>query len=384
MKRLVNIITVCVSLAIFLAVLITFPLGCSKKKSELNEIKIGAVLPLSGSAGKYGESAKKGIDLAVKKINMDEGSNGRKIRIIYEDTQGIPQQGVAAIKKLITVDNVQVVIGAMASSVTLAIAPVVEKNEIVLISPASSNPNITHVGDYVFRNCVSDLYEGSSIAQVAAKDIQLHRVAILYINNDYGEGLKEVFMKEFKKLGGEIIAIEKFEPDATDYRSQLAKIKNTSPEGIFLVGYKEMILILRQLAELKMKCQILSTVMFDDPEIIEKTGGAAERVVFSTWRLDKSRKETQEFLKAFHTEYGTEPGTFASESYDALTIVNSAIRKNGYSAVKIKDALYSIKDFPGVSGDTSFDANGDVEKALVIGIVKNGKFEEFKPYQLER
>ena len=173
-------------------------------------------------------------------------------------------------------------------------------------------------------------------------------------------------MKEFKKLGGEIIAIEKFEPDATDYRSQLAKIKNTSPEGIFLVGYKEMILILRQLAELKMKCQILSTVMFDDPEIIEKTGGAAERVVFSTWRLDKSRKETQEFLKAFHTEYGTEPGIFASESYDALTIVNSAMRKNGYSAVKIKDALYSIKDFPGVSGDTSFDANGDVEKALVL------------------
>ena len=151
--------------------------SCSKKDEK--EIKIGAVLPLSGSAGKYGESAKKGIDLAVKKINMDEGSNGRKIRIIYEDTQGIPQQGVAAIKKLITVDNVQVVIGAMASSVTLAIAPVVEKNEIVLISPASSNPNITHVGDYVFRNCVSDLYEGSSIAQVAAKDIQLHRVAIL-------------------------------------------------------------------------------------------------------------------------------------------------------------------------------------------------------------
>ena len=124
--------------------------------------------------------------------------------------------------------------------------------------------------------------------------------------------------------------------------------------------------------------------MFDDPEIIEKTGGAAEGVVFSTWRLDKFRKETQEFLKAFHTEYGTEPGTFAAESYDALTIVNSVIRKGAYSAVKIKDALYRIKDFPGVSGDISFDANGDVEKSLVIGIVKDSKFEEFKPSQIKR
>lgn len=370
-----------ISLAMLSVIMLStvFIFSCSKKNEQ--EIKIGAVLPLSGSAGKYGESAKKGIELAVKKINLDKGI---KIRVIYEDTQGLPQQGVAAIKKLIAVDNVQVVIGAMASSVTLAIAPVVEKNQIVLISPASSNPDITNAGDYVFRNCVSDSYEGASIAQVAARDLRLHRVAILYINNDYGEGLKKVFIKEFKQLGGDIIAIEKFEPDATDYRSQLAKIKNASPEGIFLVGYKEMILILRQLAELKMKYQILSTVMFDDPEIIEKTGGAAEGVVFSTWRLDKFRKETQEFLKAFHTEYGTEPGTFAAESYDALTIVNSVIRKGAYSAVKIKDALYRIKDFPGVSGDISFDANGDVEKSLVIGIVKDSKFEEFKPSQIKR
>lgn len=367
-----------ISLAILSVLMLAtvFVFSCSKKSEQ--EIKIGAVLPLSGSTGKYGENAKKGIDLAVKEINLNGGINGRKLLVIYEDTQGLPQQGVAAVRKLITIDKVPVIIGEMASSVTLAIAPVVEKNHVVLISPASSNPDITNAGDYVFRTCVSDLFEGSLIARVAANNLHLLKTAVLYINNDYGEGLKNVFINEFKKSGGEIVAVEKFEPDTTDFRSQLVKIKEVSPEGIFLVGYKEMILILRQFAELQMKCQILSTVMFDDPEIIEKTGGAAEGTVFTNWRLDKSRKETQAFLEAFNTEYGTEPGIFAPESYDALSIVALAIRRGGYSADKIKEIIYSIKDFPGVSGNMSFDQNGDVEKTLVIGTIKNGKFENFE------
>ncbi|MCK4825613.1 ABC transporter substrate-binding protein, partial [bacterium] len=297
--------------------------GCGKKEEDV--IKIGAILPLTGSQGKYGENAKKGIDLAVKEENSRNGVNGKKIRIIYEDSQSSPRQAVAAARKLIAVDHVPVIIGEMASSLTIAIAPVAEQNHVVLISPSSSNPDITHAGEYIFRNCVSDVQEGSYVVRVARDLLGLKKVAVLYINNDYGEGLKRIFVQEFEKSGHHVVTIEKFEPNATDFRSQLAKIKKSRPEGLFLVGHKEMILALRQFKELNLKYQIISTVMFDDPEILEKAGDAAEGTVFTTWRLDLKRKEAQEFLNSFKSEYGTEPGIFAPEAYDALKIVASAI-----------------------------------------------------------
>jgi branched-chain amino acid transport system substrate-binding protein len=369
MRKLVSVFLV---VALVATVLGFF--GCAKKAEE---IKIGAILPLTGSQGKYGENAKKGIDLAVKEENSRNGVNGKKIRIIYEDSQSSPRQAVAAARKLIAVDHVPVIIGEMASSLTIAIAPVAEQNHVVLISPSSSNPDITHAGEYIFRNCVSDVHEGSYVVRVARDLLGLKKVAVLYINNDYGEGLKRIFVQEFEKSGHHVVTTQKFEPNATDFRPQLAKIKKSRPEGLFLVGHKEMILALRQFKELNLKYQIISTVMFDDPEILEKAGDAAEGTVFTTWRLDLKRKEAQEFLNSFKSEYGTEPGIFAPEAYDALKIVASAIESGGYSADGIKNALYEIREYPGATGETSFDENGDVMKPLVLEVVRNGEFERF-------
>lgn len=359
--------------------ILLFASGCIDNDNvdeQLEKIKIGAVLPLTGGAAKYGENAKMGIDLAVDEINAAGGINGKEIEVIYEDGQATPQQTLSAFRKLTSVDNVPVVIGEMASSATLAIAPIAEENKVILISPASSNPSMTSSGDYVFRTALSDNYEGEEMAKVARQKLNLTNVSILYINNDYGVGLKDVFKKDFEEMGGKIVSIEVFDQDATDVRAQLAKINGVTPEAIYLVGYKEMIQILKQKKELGIETRVLSTIMFDDPEILEKTGDAAEGTIFTTWAEDPSggRVDLINFRQNFETKYNAEPESFAAESYDALKVVAAAIEKYGYDADAIKKGLYETQSYPGASGVISFDSNGDVVKSLSLKKVENGTF----------
>lgn len=350
-----------------------FPLSCKK---EPEEIKIGSVLPLTGDAAKYGASAKKAIDLAVQEINLAGGIKGSKIIVIYEDDQASPDKGVSAFQKLITVDKVPVVIGAMPSSVTLAMAPIAEKNKVVLFSPASSNPKVTEAGDYIFRNDVSDVFEGVKMAEEVWERLGLKKVAVLYINNDYGAGIKDVFIRRFEELGGKIVDVETFEQGATDFRTQLTKIKQSNPEASYIVGYKEQIQILKQYKELAIKAQILATIMLEDPEIIQKVGDAAEGAIYTYRAYDpqSGQKEVTEFVENFKTKYGIEPDNWAAQCYDALKIVVLAIKRGGYTSEGIKNSLYRIRDFPGVSGLTTFDENGDVIKPIILKTVKDGKF----------
>lgn len=243
MKKVFKLKSIIYGLIAILLIITAFSLGCAKKEKE---IKIGAILPLTGDAAKYGESAKRAIDLAVEEINSTGGIKGSKIKVIYEDDQALPEKGVSAIQKLITVDKVHVVIGAMPSSVTLAMAPIAEKNKVVLFSPASSNPKITEAGDYIFRNDVSDIFEGGKMADETWQRLKFRKAAVLYINNDYGVGIKDVFVYRFTVLGGEIVATENFEQGTTDFRTQLTKIKQGNPEAVYIVGYKEQIQILKQ------------------------------------------------------------------------------------------------------------------------------------------
>jgi len=259
----------------------------------------------------------------------------------------------------------------------------------VLISPASSNPDISKAGDYIFRDCVSDGYEAAYLAKVAADTLGLTSIAILYINNDYGTGVNRVFSHEFVTSGGRVIAAESFDVDATDFRTQLAKIKRAlssvsgasrEKSGLLLVGYKEMIPALNQMKEMGIRAQVISTVMFDDPEILQKAKTAAEGTIFTAWRLDMRRKEAKDFYEAFKKEYGEEPGVFAPEAYDALLLLTNAMKQNGYSSNAIKMGLYATKDYPGVSGITTFDANGDVVKPLVLMTVVNGMFQPLRQH----
>lgn len=362
---------------IFVLMLLAAALAGCVQPEKKTEIKIGSILPLTGGAGKYGEDAKSAIELAVEEKNAQGGINGSLVTIVFEDDQTNPTQTVSAFRKLITVDKVPVVIGAMTSSSALAVAPIAEQNRIVLLSPSASAPALTNAGDFIFRNEVSDAYGGVAQADRTWNKLGIKKVAIIYINNDYGVGVKDTFVQTFKTLGGEVVATESFEPDSQDFRTQLTRIKEKSPEAIFIVAYKESILILKQIKELGIKATLLSTPVFEDREILDKAGNASEGVIYvyyGGFNPQSSDETIKKFVDAFKSKYNREPGYYAALAYDATNIVLLAIEKGGTKSEDIKNALYQIKDFLGVTGKTTFDSNGDVTKPVILKMVKNGQF----------
>jgi branched-chain amino acid transport system substrate-binding protein len=360
--------------SLILILLGNFFLGCKK---EPKTIKIGAILPLTGSGAFWGENAKKGIDLAVEEINSKGGVKHKKLEVIYEDSQTLPKFAVSALRKLISAEKIQACIVDMVSSNVLAMAPVANENRVVIISPGASNPDITKAGPYVFRNWPSDALQGVIGAKFAYNELGWRKVAILYIKNAYGEGLKDVFTKHFQEMGGEIIIAETFEQGASDFRSQISKLKELGKkvDGIYLLAYPaEHPIILKQIREAGIPHNILATETFDDPAIVEKAKRAAEGVIFSVPAPPPEDEEAvKNFRENFMKKYGEEPGLTAPEAYDALKLLALCIEKVGYNGSRIQQELLKIKKYPGAAGETTFDENGDVIKPFIYKVVKNGK-----------
>ena len=364
-------------LGIIIVVALAIGLIATHTKKEPEEIKIGAILPLTGDAALYGESIKKGIDLAIEEINMAGGIKGKKVRIIYEDSKASPGEGVSALNKLISTDKVLAIIGDAVSSVTLAIAPIAEKNKIVILSPLSSAPAITNAGDFIFRNVPSDLFGGKVAAYFAVKQQGWQKLAILFINNDFGVGLQQVFSKEVMNLGGKIVASEAYEQGSTDFRTQLIKIKNANPDAIFLVGYREVPQILIQAKELKLRGRFLGTGLLEDPNVIKVAKDAAEGLFFTQLQYtpDSPDPIVKRFVDSFEKKYNSKPDIIAAYGYDSMAVLAFAMEKSNLTSISIKKELYKVKNFKGVTGEISFDENGDVIQPMGVKVIKNGKFQ---------
>ncbi len=373
MKKGIWIVGAIVTVVLAIAVSQFVQISRERKNTE---IKIGVVLPLSGEGAKYGTTARQAIDLVFSEVNKRGGVRNRTISAIYEDSKGVGKDGVSALQKLITVDHVSAVIGGLFSSVTLAMAPVAERNRVVVLSPTSSAPSITNAGDYIFRNCASDVFEGSVMADAAIQELGIKKTAVVYVNNDYGVGIVGVFKKTFTDHGGQIVAEEAFPQGATDFRSHLTKIIAAEPNGVYIVGYKELGLLLKQARELGLATQFMSSVMFEDPEVLTIAGDAAEGVIYSARAYDPRSNEPHviEFVTTFEDQYQSDPDIFAAYAYDAARILVQAIRQGGMSSDAIRDAIYSINNFAGVTGSTSFDENGDVIQPAYLKTVHNGQF----------
>lgn len=371
MKKLWIIISIIVLVAI--AIVLCYP-------SQKGPINIGAILPLTGDAGFYGESIQKGINMAVDEINEKGGINSRKINVIYEDSKASPMDGVTVFNRLINIHKVPVVIGDAVSSVTLAIAPIAEKNKVVVLSPLSSAPDITNAGDFIFRNVPSDLFGGKVAAYFAVRERGWRSLSILYINNSFGVGLKKVFSDEVTTLGGNIVASEAYEEASTDFRTQLTKIKAVNPDAIFLVGYQEVSQALIQAVELGIKATFLGTGLLEDTKFVDMAKGSAEGVFFTQlqYATDSLDPVTKNFVDAFKKKYNSEPNIITAYGYDAMKVLSSAMMKGSLSSKSIKEELYKTKSFKGVTGEISFDANGDVIQPMGIKVIKNGKFEWYK------
>lgn len=347
--------------------------SCSSKKGK---IVIGAIMNLTGDTGVYGQWAKSGVDLAVEQINSRGGINGKLVKIEYEDDQAIPSLGISAFNKLVNINNIQAIIGPLGSSVTLAVAPLANKNKVVIISPISSNPKITNAGDYVFRIWPSDNIEGSYMAEYAKNILRYNNIAIYYMNNDYGVGLREVFKEKYNELGGKVIIDDSFNTGETNFRTTLNKIKSKNPDAIYIPGHlNEVAKIIKQIKELGIKVQLLTTSAVDGPEIIQLGKDAAEGIIFTspTFDPESNKENVRQFQKEYQKKYEKRAEIVAAHAYDVMNIYAKILSKVDYNGQDIKEVLSKLKDYEGVTGVMSFDRNGDIEKGSFIKKIINGK-----------
>jgi len=352
-------------------------LGAKKpsKPGLPDPLVLGAVLELTGPGAPYGQWSKKGLDLAVDDLK----AKGVNVRLIIEDGQSDPKMAVAAYTKLATVDKVPVVITTTISGSVMACAPIAERNQVILFAPGSSSPEITKAGDYVFRNRISGIYETEKAAELAYKQLGITRMVMLLVNNDFGLSYGDAFQKIYEQAGGAIVAKDTFASGATDFRVQLTKLKALEYKGIFLVGQvAECGYVLKQAKELGIKTQWISTIGVENSKLIEIAGDAAEGLIYTAPRYELDDMGTSGFEQKYFERFQEHSNLYAANSYDALNLLVNAIRSAGYTGAGIKDALYKTKDYPGVSGLTTFDANGDVVKPVVLKMVKGGKFVSYE------
>lgn len=310
-------------------------------------------------------------------INKKGGINGRHLELIIEDSRAEPKEGISAFNKLIATHDIKIILGAVASSVTLAIAPLAERNHVLLISPASTSPKISQAGDFIFRVIPSDDVRGKVFAEYLFNDANIRSVSILYINNEGGVGNKETFKNRFIQLGGEIITEEAYNQTTTDVRTQLTKIKSTQTQALVVVSYpKDTILVMKQSLELNLgKPLYFQTEAVEDPQVLREAGVAAEGAIYILPAMARGEIPTL-FSKNYQKKYGQEPGLFAAEAYDIVYLIASAFESKLETNVPsdvLRDYFYNLKGYSGASGKITFDENGDVQKPMAIKQILNGQ-----------
>ena len=300
--------------------------GCSK--SAGNSIKIGSIGPLAGPVAVYGVECKNGIDLAVAEINAAGGVNGQLLEIIAEDDEGNPEKSVSAYKKLVTKDGVKFIIGSLTSGCTQAITQSAQAQKVVQIAPAATAPAITDAGNYIFRACFIDPFQGTVGGKFSAENLNAKTAAILYdIGNDYSVGLKENFVKEFERLGGKVLATESYNTGDKDFNAQITKIKNVTPDVIYLPDYYGTVaLIAKQLRAQGISTPIVGADGWDG--LTENAGEEVLNGFYSNhYAIDSDSEAVKKFVAAFKEKYNKVPNSFAALGYDSVYMLKDALVK---------------------------------------------------------
>lgn len=370
MKKI--LVTVCVCIIASMAVATAASAG---------DAVVGAVTPLTGKLAVYGEGFQKAMNLALDEVNAEGGINGMPMKIVFEDNNSTSKGSVSAIQKLITIDKLPVIFGPAASSNFLAVCPIAQQNKTILIGAESAAADITKCGSYVFRVFPSDLLQGIGVAELA-KSLGYKEVVLTYINNDWGVGLADVFKENFKKEGGKILDEFAHEEGKTDYRSEILRIKRINPKAIVNLTYiKEGATLLRQAYEANMSTQWLMGSASKSPKLVELAGGAAEGVIGTYPTFSQETPEYKHYKDAWDKKYpGGKTPIFGEYNYDMVKLTAKALKAaKSMSADDIREALIAeSQGFVGVTGDKSFDANGDCGATYGRWTVKDGKIGDYK------
>jgi branched-chain amino acid transport system substrate-binding protein len=362
--------------------ILIFTVGCGSGSSTApQEVTLGLTAPMTGDYAEYGTVFKNAAELAIEKVNAKGGVNGKKLKLVVADSKADPKEAANIAQKFVSDSSILAVIGDFTSTAALAGAPIYQKGGLVQLSPTSSHPDFTKQGTYIFRNIASQAVEGPALANYVIKDLNKKRVAIVYIKNDWGIVAQEFFMNKAKELGAEIVAVEPYLPEqGKDFSAIITKIKEQKPDLIYLgMMYTDGALLAQQVKKADLNVTLCGTGALYSSELL-KLGGAAVEGLYLTVSFypDDSRPEVQEFVKSYQEKYGKLPTQFAAQAYDATNLIIEAIQKGATDRKTLRDNLAAIKDFPGVTGNTTFDENRDVNKSMSRLVVKDGNYVPYK------
>jgi branched-chain amino acid transport system substrate-binding protein len=341
-------------------------------------IVVGYYGDLTGRTSNFGQSTKRGVEMAVDEINQAGGINGRQIQILSEDDEGRPEKAATVVTKLIDQDRVIALVGEVASGNTLAAAPKAQAAKVPMISPSSTNPAVTQVGDYISRVCFIDPFQGEVMAKFAANSLKAKTAAVMLdFNSPYSRGLTEFFEASFKRLGGQIVDKQSYTQGDRDYKGRLTAIRSRNPDVIYVPGYYgEVGVIAKQAQQLDIKAPMLGGDGWDAVQLWELGGNALNGSYISNhYSVDDPSPAIRKFVADYRARNGSAPDALAALGYDAMRVLADAIKRAGTTeGPQLRDAINTTKNFPGVTGTITIDADRNAVKPAVVLKLQDGKY----------
>lgn len=363
--------------------ILALALMVSANAKDAEAIKIGEYASLTGKEATFGQSAHKGIVMAFEEINAAGGVLGKTLELVSEDNQTKAGESGTVAKKLISRDKVVALLGEVSSGRSLEVAPLAQASHIPMIAPAATNPSVTEKGDYIFRVCFIDPFQGTVMAKFAANDLKAKRVAIISsVSNAYSVGLAKFFRETFTKNGGTIVAEQKYSEGDKDFRAQLTAVKAANVEGVFVPGYyTESALIVRQARDLGISVPFFGGDGWVSDQLLQIGGAALNGCYYSThFSPEDSAPTAQTFVKKFRVRWENEtPDAFAALGYDSAYVLADALKRAGTSeGPKLRDAIAATKNFSGATGITTIDKDRNATKAATIIAIHDSKLQFYK------
>ena len=372
----------------FLGLLVLPLVGCKQETGSSSgaapaagaePIRIGEYASLHGSEATFGQSSHNGTVIAVEEINAAGGVLGRKIDLITDDNQSKAGESATIVKKFISRDKVVAVLGEVASSRSLEAAPICQSKQVPMVSPSSTNPDVTATGDYIFRVCFIDPFQGRLLAEFAHRTLKASKAALLSdVSSAYSAGLGKYFRESFEKSGGQIVIEQKYASKDKDFRAQLTAIKAANVDVIFVPGYyTEVGLVVAQARQLGITIPLFGGDGWEAPELIDIAGAKnLENTYYSThFSPEVKTPLVEKFVATYKAKFGAVPDAMAALGYDSAVVLIDAIKRAGSTeGPKLRDALAATKDYPCLTGKTTLDADRNATKSVVIITVKDGKF----------
>src|SRR6266404_3909368 len=361
-------------LVVFSSLLTSF--ACQSGGSNADKVRIGVFMSLTGSTANFGISSTNGIKLAAEEVNAKGGINGKQIDILVQDDRSDASEAATIVTKFVTQDQVHAILGEVASSRSIAAAPIAQNAKIPMLTPSSTNPEVTKKGDYIFRSCFIDPVQGAAIAQFAAKTLGKKRAGIMVDRkNDYSTGLEKVIAATFTKMGGEMVVTQSYQAGDQDFNAQITSIKGANPDVIFVPGYYgDVALFAKQARDKGVTVPLVGGDGWDAKQLYDIGGKALNGSYFTNhYSPYDTDPAVVKFVSDYKTLYGAIPDALAATAYDAARIMFDAIKRaNSLEGKAIRDALAATKDFPGVTGVVTFNADRDAVKPIVMIEIKDG------------